>query len=52
MAKRKVTQTAEETVDVQEITGGPSLPFWEQNQKLIMYVLGGIALALAAWWLY
>lgn len=52
MAKRKVTQTAEETVVVQEVTGAPSLPFWEQNQKFIMYVLGGIALVLGAWWLY
>ena len=52
MAKRKVATAAEEAViEAQEITTS-SQPFWVENQKLIMYVLGGIAALFLGWWLY
>lgn len=52
MAKRKTSQSADETtVDVQEVQASAA-PFWEKNQTLIMYALGGIALVVAAWFGY
>lgn len=52
MAKRKSSQSAADTtVDVQEVQGS-SRPFWETNQNLILYVLGGIAAIVMAWWGY
>ncbi len=52
MAKRKSTQTAADTpVDVQEVKPA-SAPFWETNQNLILYVLGGLAVLVMAWWGY
>jgi tetratricopeptide (TPR) repeat protein len=56
MAKRKVSQ--EEQVVVQEVQSQPTISsyftqaFFEQNQNLIMYVLGGVAALLLGWWLY
>jgi tetratricopeptide (TPR) repeat protein len=54
MAKRKVSQEEEQVV-VQEVQSKPSIftqSFLEQNQNLVMYVLGGIAALLLGWWLY
>lgn len=53
MAKRKSSQSAADaTVDVQEVQASSSRPFWETNQHLILYVLGGIAAIIMAWWGY
>lgn len=51
MAKRKTSQSADETVDVQEVQA-PAQPFWEKNQNLLLYVVGGIAVLVAAWFGY
>ncbi len=52
MAKRKSSQSvADTTVDVQEVQAS-SRPFWETNQHLILYILGGIAVVVMAWWGY
>lgn len=52
MAKRKSSQSAADTnVDVQEVQAS-SRPFWETNQHLILYILGGIAVLVMAWWGY
>lgn len=52
MAKRKSNKrAADQQIDVQEVKPA-SPPFWETNQNLIMYVLGGIALVVLAWWGY
>ncbi len=52
MAKRKSNKRAADTqIDVQEVQP-KSPPFWETNQNLIMYVLGGIGLIVMAWWGY
>lgn len=52
MAKRKSSQSAADTnVDVQEVQA-PSRPFWETNQHLILYILGGVAVLVMAWWGY
>lgn len=52
MAKRKSNKRAADTqIDVQEVQP-KSPPFWETNQNLIMYVLGGLGLIVMAWWGY
>ncbi len=52
MAKRKSDQA--EPVEAQEVkpVSAPSIPIWERNPKLVMYVLGGIGAIVAAWLLY
>ncbi len=52
MAKRKSDPA--ETVEVQEVTttSTPSVPFWEKNPKLVLYVVGGLAALVAGWLLY
>lgn len=52
MAKRKSKHT--ESVEAQEVTAvnKPSIPIWESNPKLVLYVLGGVAALIAAWLLY
>lgn len=51
MAKRKVSQTSEETV-VEEVKAAPAQPFWEKYPNLLLYVVGAVALAVGGWWLY
>lgn len=51
MAKRKVVEGSDESIQVQEVTA-PSAPFWETNPKLIMYGLGAILALGLGWWLY
>ncbi len=51
MAKRKVADSSAESVVTQQIPT-TSVPFWEQNQKMIMYGLVGLAVLLLGWWLY
>lgn len=52
MAKRKSDQA--ETVEVQEVrtVNTPSVPFWEKNPKIVLYILGGVAALVAGWLLY
>ena len=52
MAKRKSDPA--ETVEVQEVTttSTRSVPFWEKNPKLVLYVVGGVAALVAGWLLY
>ena len=52
MAKRKSDPA--ETVEVQEVTttSTPSVPFWEKDPKLVLYVVGGLAALVAGWLLY
>ncbi|MBL7826323.1 MAG: tetratricopeptide repeat protein [Saprospiraceae bacterium] len=52
MAKRK--SESAETVEIQEVTATrtPTVPFWEKNPKIVMYVLGGIAVLIGGWMLY
>jgi tetratricopeptide (TPR) repeat protein len=49
MAKRKVAETT--VVEAQEVQS-TGIPFLEKNQNLLLYVLGGIAVAVAAWFGY
>jgi tetratricopeptide (TPR) repeat protein len=51
MAKRKVSEGSDEQIVIQE-PAAPSAPFWEQNPKIILYGLGGIAALVLGWWLY
>jgi tetratricopeptide (TPR) repeat protein len=51
MAKRKVAPAAEETV-VQEVISTPAQPIWEKYPNLLVYVVIGIGVAVAGWWLY
>ena len=52
MAKRKTSQSAADApVEVQEIQASAP-PFWETNQRLIIYVIGGLALVFLGWWGY
>jgi tetratricopeptide (TPR) repeat protein len=51
MAKRKVAPAAEETV-VQEVSAAPARPIWEKYPNLLVYVVIGIGVAVAGWWLY
>lgn len=52
MAKRKSsTSAADTTVEVQEVQAS-ARPFWETNQHVILYILGGIALVILGWWGY
>lgn len=52
MAKRKSsTSAADATVEVQEVQA-TAQPFWETNQKLILYIIGGVALIILGWWGY
>lgn len=52
MAKRKSDQA--EIVGVQEVTNvsAPSVPIWEKNPKLVLYVLGGVAALALGYLLY
>lgn len=55
MAKRKVAaEGTEPTVPVQEVASAPFnfQSFLDQNQNLILYALGGIALLFLGWWGY
>jgi tetratricopeptide (TPR) repeat protein len=53
MAKRKAAPSADGIeVDVREITGAPAQPFWEKNQKLLTYFIGGLLVLVAAYWGY
>lgn len=55
MAKRKVAaETTETAVPAQEVAPAPFnfQSFLDQNQNLILYVLGGIALLFLGWWGY
>jgi tetratricopeptide (TPR) repeat protein len=38
-------------IDIEDVRD-QALGFWENNQKIITYVFGGIALAIAAWFAY
>lgn len=52
MAKRKSSPSAGDIqVDVQEVQARTQ-PFWEKNQHLILYGIGGLALVVLAWWGY
>lgn len=53
MAKRKVTQDLEVT-EVKQVTGNAvsAGSFFEQNQRLLVYGLGVILLAVAGWYFY
>ncbi len=52
MAKRKTSSSAADTtVDVQEVQAAAP-PFCERYQYAILYVLGGIAVVVAAWYGY
>ncbi|TNE52732.1 MAG: tetratricopeptide repeat protein [Bacteroidetes bacterium] len=52
MAKRKSPKSAANTeIEVQEVQAA-NAPFWETNQNLILYVVGGIALLIMGWWGY
>lgn len=51
MAKRKSDQT--EIVEVEQVSASKySEPIWEKYPHLLMYVVGGIAVAIAGWWAY
>jgi len=51
MAKRKVTQTAEEVVVQQEYSDS-AVPFWQKNQHYILYAAAALAVLFLGWWLY
>ena len=52
MAKRKSPKSAANAqVDVQEVQEAKA-PFWETNQNLLLYIVGGIALVIMGWWGY
>ena len=51
MAKRKVAQTEEQAIEVQEVKA-PATSFLEQNQNILLYVAGAVVLLVAGWWLY
>ncbi|MBK8554967.1 MAG: tetratricopeptide repeat protein [Lewinellaceae bacterium] len=52
MAKRKAAQSAADVeIDMQEVQAS-SQPIWEKNPNLLLYIVGGILLVLAAWWGY
>lgn len=42
---------ADAQIEVQEVKAA-SQPFWEKNQNLVLYVLGGLALIVMGWWGY
>jgi len=50
MAKRKVSPTVEETI-IQE-SYSPAASFLEKYQTVLLYVLGGIVVLVAGYWLY
>jgi tetratricopeptide (TPR) repeat protein len=52
MAKRKSDQV--DIVEAQEVrsVSTPSVPIWEKNPKLVLYVLAGVAAIVAGWLLY
>lgn len=50
MAKRKTSKADDAQVEVQEVTA--ARPFWETNQNLLLYGIGGIALIVLGWWGY
>jgi tetratricopeptide (TPR) repeat protein len=52
MAKRKETQVEPEVVQQETRPHPLTQEFWQHNQQLVMYILGGVAAVLLCWWLY
>lgn len=51
MAKRKTAKATDAEVEVQEVTASAK-PMWQNNQNLLLYIVGGISLIVLGWWGY